>query len=146
MAVQGIAALLPILAKIPGALKWFYKSKAFWPTVVTGGMLGTTAMGEMGRKGERELTKEQLELQRLLGESSAEVTKKLALESKENTKEYIKTLLAAKREERKQEIDRSLMDAFMQSQDRRMAMTMQAIQGQTAPRTGGMSGVLRSTF
>ena len=31
-------------------------------------------------------------------------------------------------------------------QDRQMMMALQAIQGQTTPRTGGMSGVLRSGF
>lgn len=131
--------------------KKFYKSKAFWPTVTTGGILGATGISELGRKGERKLTKEQMELQRLLGESSAEVTKKMSLESKENTEKYIKELLKAKEAEDKQAREDAMMQAFMASQDRQIGMAMQAIQGMSArptnvPRSGGMLATMRSTF
>ena len=132
--------------KIAGVATKAYKSKHFWPGVVGAGFVGQTGLTELGRAGERKLTKEQMELQNLLGASSAEATKKLTEESKAKTKEYVKALLAAKRDERDKELDRTMMESFMSSQDRQMAMAMQAIQTQNAPRTGGMTNVLRSAF
>ena len=145
-AIAGLAALIPLLAKVPGALKALYKSKHFWSAAIGAGLVGQTALTEVGRAGERKLTKEQMDLQNLLGASSAEATKKLTEESKAKTKEYVKALLAAKRDEQDKELDRTMMESFMSSQDRQMAMAMQAIQAQNAPRTGGMTNVLRSTF
>jgi len=150
-----IAAILGYLAKIgvsSVAAKMIakkastYASKHALGIGIGGAYLGHTAMGEYGKGAERELTREQLQLQTMMAKASAEATKQATLESKKKTKEYTASLLAARREERTKELDETLIQSFMQSQDRQMMMALQAIQGQAAPRTGGMSGVLRSGF
>ena len=150
-----IAKLLAYLAKIgvsAVAAKTIakkagtYASKHALGLGITGAYVGHTALGEYGKGAERELTREQLQLQTMMAGASAEATKRATLESKKKTKEYTKSLLAARREERTHELDESLIQSFMQSQDRQMMMALQAIQTQAAPRTGGMSGVLRSSF
>ena len=152
MLPQALLAVLPFLAKIPGALKAFSKSKAFWPAITTGGFLGATGIGELGRAGERKLTKEQLAIQQLLGINTAEATKKLTKESRANTEKYIAELTKAKREEQKQARDSALMESFQSSQDRQVSLIMQAVQGIAttgapsgqSPVPSGMVGLMRS--
>ena len=59
-AIAGLAALLPLLSKVPGALKALYKSKHFWSAAIGAGLVGQTGLSELGRAGERKLTKEQM--------------------------------------------------------------------------------------
>ena len=132
--------------KIAGVATKAYASKNFLPVALGGAMVGQTVLGQLGEASNRKMTKEQIDIQNMMGLSSAEVTKRLTEESRTKTKEYTKALLEAKREEQDKELDRTMMESFMSSQDRQMAMAMQAIQSQNAPRTGGMTNVLRSSF
>jgi len=141
------AMLLTLIPLIPKLAKAFYASKAFWPAVTTGGMLGVTAMGEKGRAEERELTKEQLDIQKLLQSVSAEANKKLTTESKARTEKMINTLMKSRKEEMLAERENQMMQTFMGLQGQRMGMVTQAIQGLSqTPYGGGMTGVMRQGF
>lgn len=154
MPAPALAALVPMLAKAPAALKALYASKHFWPLLIGGGFLGQTALGEVGKAGERGLSREQIRMQRLMAESQAIATRRATEESRERAKEYTKTLLKAKKEERKESREARLMESFMTSQDRQVALLMQAIQGIAQQRPqyqpasaeggGGMLGLMRS--
>lgn len=155
MSIPAIAAgavkALPYAMMIPGLLKKFYKSKAFWPTVTTAGGLGMVGLSEKGKKDERKFATEQIALQKLMQEASAEATKRLTEESRSNTERYIKELVKAKEGEREQEREAMLMQAFAESQNRNMTMALSAIQGMSArpttvPRTGGFISTLRSNI
>lgn len=145
------AAALPYLLKIPKYAKMLYQSKNFIPALLGAGYLGSTAVGAVGQAGERGLTQEQMKLQTLMGKASAEATKMSVKESRANTKKYIEAILKTKREERKEARDLQALQSFTQSQDRQMALVIQAIQtmGQrqggasTAAPGGGMLGLMR---
>lgn len=123
-----------------------YASKHALGLGIGGAYLTNVAMGEYGKAAERGLTREQIQLQNLLAGKAAEATKTTTLESRKKTKEYTEALLAARREERNKELDQALIESFTQSQDRQMMAALQAMQARTAPQTGGMSGILRSSF
>lgn len=114
--------------KIPAALKALYGSKHFITALLGAGYLGSTAVGAYGQAGERGLTREQLRLQGLMGKASAEATKRTVKESRARTKEYISALLKAKKEEAKETREMAALQSFTQSQDRQMALVIQAIQ------------------
>lgn len=149
----GVAAL-PYLMKIPKYAKMLYKSKNFIPLLLGAGYLGSETIGAVGQAGERGLTREQLKLQALMSKSSAEATKRTVKESRARTKEYINALLKAKKEEAKEARDVAALQSFTQSQDRQMALVIQAMQamGQrqggasTAAPGGGMLGLMRGGF
>jgi len=154
MAVAAAAALgaraLPYAAKVPAALKALYGSKHFLTLLIGSGILGSTALGEVGKAGERNLTREQLRLQALLAKTSAEGTKKATEESRKKSKEYMEQLVKEKREERRSFQDMAAMEAFTQSQDRQMALVLQAVQAlsarpaqSSAQSGGGMLGLMR---
>ncbi|KKK54241.1 hypothetical protein LCGC14_3086720 [marine sediment metagenome] len=154
IALAGGAAALPYLLKIPKYAKMLYKSKNFIPLLLGAGYLGSTAVGAAGQAGERGLSKEQMKLQTLLSKASAEATKRGVTESRAKTKEYIKALMKSKREEAKESRDLQAMQSFTQSQDRQMALVIQAMQamGQrqggasTQAPGGGMLGLMRGGF
>ena len=138
---------------IPAALKALMASKYFWPALISGGFLGQTALGEVGKAGERGIAREELRLQKIIGESKIAGTEKAVKESRERAKEYTKMLLGAKKEERKTARESMLMETFMASQDKQAALVMQAIQSlaQNQPRysaspSGGMVGLMRSNI
>ena len=137
-------------AKIPAALKAFYGSKHFLTALLGAGYLGGTAVGAIGQAGERGLTREQLKLQTLMGKASAEATKRGVKESRAKTKEYITALLKTRREEAKETRDIAAMQSFTQSQDRQMALVLQAIQGlgqrQPGASGAGILGLMRGGF
>jgi hypothetical protein len=149
-----VAALLPLLAKVPGALKALYASKHFWPALLGGTFLGQEALSQFGKAGERKLSREELSLQRILSEASAEATKRATRESRERTGEYVKELTKARREESKEAREAELLKHFVSSQDRQMALVLQTLQGITATSPasgvrstgGGMTGLMRSNF
>ena len=149
VAAGKIAGMLGGL-KIPAALKAFYASKHFIPALFGAGYLGSMGLGAVGQAGERGLTREQMKLQTLLGKVSAEATKRSVKESRARAKEYMATLMKAKREERGEARDIMAMQSFQQSQDRQMALVIQAIQaiGQQQPGRGGagMLGMMRGGF
>lgn len=147
-----VAAALPYVMKIPKYAKLLYQSKHFLPLLLGAGYLGSEAIGEKGRAGERKLTAEQLKLQNLLTKASAEATEKTVKESRAKTKEYIEALMKAQREERKEARDTAAIQSFTESQDRQMALIIQAMQTMSqrqmgastaAPGGGGMLGLMR---
>ena len=149
----GIAAL-PYLMKIPKYAKMLYKSKNFIPALLGAGYFGSMGLEAMGQAGERGLTREQLRLQTLMQKASAEATKKGVKESRTKTKEYIKALMKAKREEAKEARELAAMQSFTESQNRQMAMVIQAMQVMGGRQMGaatqspgaGMVGLMKGGF
>jgi len=131
------------------ALPWI--SKHLLTLLIGGGILGSQALGEVERGGERKLSRERMLLEAKLAESSAEAGKKATVESRRRTKEYTDQLLKLKREERAEAMDVAAMQSFSQSQYRQMALLMQAVQAMSARPAGastqapggGMLGILR---
>lgn len=150
----GAAKALPFLAKLPASLKALYAGKHFIPALLGAGYLGSTAVGAYGQAGERGLTREQMRLQTLMGKASAEATERTVKESRARTKEYMKTLLKAKREERKETREFAALQSFTESQNRQMALVIQAIQTMGQRQMGaatqapgaGMLGLMRGGF
>lgn len=136
------------------ALKALYGSKHFLTALLGAGYLGSTAVGAIGQAGERGLTREQLKLQALMGTASAEATERTVKESRARTKEYMKTLLKAKKEERKEAREFAALQSFTESQNRQMALVIQAIQTMSQRQMGaatqapgpGMLGLMRGGF
>ena len=129
---------------VKGAAKAAYKSKAFWPAATIGGFGAMTAMTEKGRAGERGATAEGMDIQRLIAESQIEAQKLALVGSRKSTKEYTEQLMKMKREDRAETRDLAAMAAFTQSQDRQMALLMQAVQAMSARPGGGNPQALRS--
>lgn len=150
MPIPAVAAAAAL--KIPAALKALYGSKHFLTALLGAGYLTSTGVGAYGQAGERGLSREQMRLQALLAKSSAEATKRGVKESRARTKEYIKALLKAKKEEAKEMREFAALQSFTQSQDRQMALVMQAMQAlsrkqmgaSTQAPGGGMLGLMRS--
>lgn len=145
---------LPYAAKIPAGLKALYNSKHFLSLLFAAGLLGSEALSEAGKSGERKLLREKLSLETQGAKASAEASKKATIESRERAKEYTEALLKAKREERSSEREQMAMQSFMQSQDRQMALLMQALQTMSnremgsstqSPVGGGMLGLMRGS-
>ena len=114
---------------------------------------GWMGLGEFEKAGERGLMKEQLRLQGEMGKSSAEAAKKGTKESRRMAEKYLQILTQAKRDEAREERESLLMQSYMESQNRQVAMLLQAMQGltATAPQTGinpsaGMTALLRSNL
>lgn len=135
-------------------LKAFYASKHFLPALLGAGYLGSTAVGAYGQAGERGLTREQMGLQTLMGKASMKATERAVKESRARTKEYMKTLLKTKKEERKEAREFAALESFTQSQNRQMALIIQAIQALSQRQMGaatqapgaGMVGLMRGEF
>lgn len=153
-AIGAGATALPYLLKIPKYAKMLYKSKHFIPALFGAGYAGSMALGAVGQAGERGLTREQLRLQTLLGKTSAEATERSVRESRAKTKEYIKALMKAKREEAKETRGMMAMQSFTESQNRQLALVIQAIQTMSRRPMGaatqapgaGMLGLVRGGF
>jgi len=153
--VLALATLLPLLAKIPGALKALYASKQFLPLLLGGTYLGSEVLGQAGKAGERGVSREQLKLQELLARTSAEATKTSVKESRAQTEKLMKELRENRREEAKEVREANLMQSYVNSQDRQLALVLQAMQGvsQSTPQLGapqyprsGMVGMMRSNY
>jgi len=133
------------------ALKALYGSKHFLSILLGTGYLGSMGIGALGQAGERGLAREQMGLQTTMGKASAEATKRGVKESRARTKEYIKALLAAKKEDVKERREFAALQSFTQSQDRQMALILQAVQAlsqrqmgaSTQAPGGGMLGLMR---
>ena len=134
--------------------KMAYKSKRFVPGLGYGFLGGSMLLGAAGQAGERGLSREQLRLQTLMQKASAEATKRGVKESRTKTKEYIKALMKAKREEAKEARELAAMQSFTESQNRQMAMVIQAMQVMGGRQMGaatqspgaGMVGLMRGGF
>jgi len=148
-AAIGAASLIP---KVASAAKAAYASKHFWPGLFMALFGGQTALGQLGKAGERGLSREQLALQKMIAEAQAEATKRMTEESRMRTKEYTQMLMKAQKEERRESRERDLLESFMGSQDRQVALILQAMQGISQQRPqfrpgssgGGMVGLIRS--
>ena len=133
------------------ALKALYGSKHLWTALLAGGYLTGQGFTAYGQAGERGLAREQIGLQATMGRASAEATKRTVKESRARTKEYIKALLTAKKEDVKERREFAALQSFTQSQDRQMALVIQAIQAMsqrqmgasTQAPGGGMLGLMR---
>lgn len=151
-----LALILPYLAKIAkyatkGGKYALKLAKAHPGTTMAGGFLGMTAVEEIGRAGERKMTKEELEMQKLLQEAAAEAVKKQVEDSKINTEKYIKELAKFKKEEEAKAREDEMMQAFLQGQEQNTASMMQALGGMSArpsgtPSGGGMLGIMRQGY
>ena len=154
MVAPAIPALAGAAAKIPAALKALYGSKHFLTALLGAGYLGSTAVGAYGQAGERGIAREQIGLQSLMAKASAGATERTVKESRARTKEYIRALLKAKKEEAKETRELAALQSFTQSQDRQMALVIQAIQtmsqrqmgASTQAPEGGMLGLMRGGF
>lgn len=150
----GAAKALPLLAKLPTALKALYAGKHFIPALLGAGYLGSMGVTAYGQAGERGLTREQMRLQTLMGKASTEATERGVRESRARTKEYMKTLLKVKREEKKEAREFMALQSFTESQNRQMALIIQAIQAMSQRQMGaatqapgaGMVGLMRGGF
>lgn len=146
-AVVGTAAAAKLISLLPK----LYASKHFLPLLLGGAFLGQEALGQVGKARERGLTREQLQLQKLLSEAQAEATKRATKESREQAGKYMRMLTEEKGKERAQARTDMLMQYFMSSQDRQIQAVMQALQGisQARPRyqagvpASGMVGLMR---
>ena len=122
--------------------------------LLAGSQVGGAGLGQIGKYGERGLAREQIAAGERVGKAEAKATLKLTRESEKRTREYIERMLRERRTERISERETSLMQSFVGSQDRQMALILQAMQGiaQTpyAPQGGqpggGMVGLLRSNL
>lgn len=140
--------------KLPALLKAFYASKHFIPALLGAGYFGSVGVGALGQAGERGLTREQMRLQTLMGKASAEATKRGVKESRARTKEYMRTLLKARKEEAKETRKLAALQSFTESQNRQMALVLQAVQALSQRQMGaatqapgaGMVGLMRGGF
>lgn len=122
--------------------------------LMTGGGMASMGLGQIGKYGERQLKREEIAAGERIGKAQTKATLKLTRESEKRAKEYIERILRDKRTERISGRETALMQSFVGSQDRQMALILQAMQGisQTpyAPQSGrpggGMVGLLRSNL
>ena len=122
--------------------------------LMSAGGVASMGLGQIGEHAERGLKRERFAVEERIGKAEQKATLKLTRESEKRSKEYIERLLREQRSERISQRETSLMQSFMGSQDRQMALILQAMQGiaQTpyAPQGnqpgGGMVGLLRSNL
>ena len=124
--------------------------------LMAGGGVASMGLGQIGKYGERQLARERISAEERVGKAQEKATLKLTREAEKRSKEYMERLLREKRTERISERETALMQSFVGSQDRQMALILQAMQGisQTpyAPQMGqsrgggGMVGLLRGGF
>ena len=107
------------------------------------GGVASMGLGQVGKYGERQLRREEIATGARVEKAKAEATERLTKESQKKSKEYIEQLLREKRSERISDRETALMQSFVGSQDRQMALIMQAMQGiskSAYPPQGGQSG------
>ena len=83
------AALTAGRAAIPaisGGLKALLASKHFLPLLIGSGFLGQEVLGQVSKAGDRKLTRQQIELQKLLAGSQAEATERMTKEARKGSK------------------------------------------------------------
>jgi len=122
--------------------------------LMAGGGVASMGLSQIGKYGERGLAREQIAAEERVGKAKEKATLKLTRESEKRAKEYMERFLREKRTERISERETALMQSFVGSQDRQMALILQAIQGMSqtpyAPQMrrpgGGMVGLMRSNL
>jgi len=108
--------------------------------LIPAGFFAHMGVREYGKAGERKLTKAQIDLQEKVAKASAEATKRLVEESRKGKREEKRELLSFVREQGKRETENQMMQSFVDSQNRQMAMLMQAFQAVAARPTGAPTG------
>lgn len=137
---------------IPAFIKAALASKNLLPILGGAAFFGGDVLREIGGVGERNIMRDQLALQKLMGESTAKAQRMTLKESRKQTKEYLKELAKLRREQESKEFDRAMMQTFINSLDRQAAITAQAIQGVTNINNSGMSApmgmidIMRSAY
>lgn len=122
--------------------------------LMAGGGVAGMGLGQIGEYGKRQLAREQIAAEERVGKARTKAELKLTREAEKRSREYIEKMLREKRTERISEREAALMQSFVGSQDRQMALILQAIQGMAqtpyAPQMrrpgGGMVGLLRSNL
>ncbi len=111
-------------------------------------------LGQIGEYGKRGLAREEIAVRERMAKAETKATLKITRESERRSKEYIERLLREQRSERISGRETTLMQSFIGSQDRQMALILQAMQGiaqtpyapQGSQPGGGMVGLLRSNL
>ena len=106
----------------------------------------------LNKRGEQKLGMEQIRSQERIAANERAATEKATKTSKESAEKYLQTLMKEKTKERISDKESIMLNSFLQSQDRQMALIMQAIQGATqSPYTSvspgssaGMTGLMRT--
>lgn len=144
---------LPLIAGAAavGAKAMPFISKHLLSLLLGAGYFTSTGLGAAGKWGERGLSREQMRTESKIAGASVEAGKKATAESRARAKEYTEQLLKAKRKERKEVRNLAAMESFTRSQDRQMALILQAVQAMSQPSAavgrssggGGMLGLMR---
>lgn len=121
--------------------------------LLLGAYLASMGLDVAGRVGKYGLERRQMDVQAQMVKAQMGATKMSVKESRARSKEYIAALLKAKREEAGETRELMAMQSFTQSQDRQMALVMQAMQAisqrpgaPTQTPGGGMLGLMRGGF
>ena len=146
----GALTAATLIPKIPALLKGIYNSKHLMSILLGGTVLGGTALSEMGKAGERGLSREQIALQKMIAEAQAKAAERGTKESRRSTEKYMEQLLKLKATEKREARESEMLQSFTASQDRQMALVVQALQGMTqrptgAPREPGGGGMMALT-
>ncbi len=100
--VTGALAAGSLLSKLPSALKGIYNSKHFLSLLLGGGFLGSTALSEAGKAGERGLSREQIALQKMMADAQAKASERGTKEARRNTEKYMAQLLKIRTSEKRE--------------------------------------------
>jgi hypothetical protein len=121
---------------------------------ILGLLYGGASLGSefIGKRGEQKLGMEQIRSQERMATNERKATEKATKASKASAEKYMQTLMREKTKERISDKEAIMLNSFLQSQDRQMALIMQAIQGATqSPYTSvspgpsaGMTGLMRT--
>jgi hypothetical protein len=121
---------------------------------ILGLLYGGVSLGSdyLNKRGEQKLGMEQIRSQERMATSERKASEKATKKSRASAEEYMQTLLKEKTKERISDKEAIMLNSFLQSQDRQMALIMQAIQGATqSPYTtvkpgssAGMTGLMRT--
>jgi hypothetical protein len=121
---------------------------------ILGLLYGGASLGSsfLEKRGEQKLGMEQIRSKERIAANERKASEKATKASKESAEKYIQTLLKEKTKERISDKEALMLNTFLQSQDRQMALIMQAMQGATqSPYTSispspsaGMAGLMRT--
>jgi len=149
-----LVALAAMLSKIPGGVKSLGTIKNLLSVGIPAMFVGSVGLTQLGAMGDRNVAREKLAQDADTSRITADVMRRMTLESRAHTKELTKEQIKLLREQAKNERVSEQMKMFSESQDRQMAMLMSAIQLQAGRPTGapsqqpggGMFGVMRGDY
>ncbi|MGD2065664.1 MAG: hypothetical protein PVI43_00660 [Candidatus Bathyarchaeota archaeon] len=121
---------------------------------ILGLLYGGASLGSniIAKRGEQKLGMEQIRSQERMASNERKATEEATKKSRTSAEKYLKTLMEEKTKERISDKESLMLNSFLQSQDRQMALIMQAIQGASqSPYTSvspgssaGMTGLMRT--